>query len=54
MLIPLQEFDTIIKSNNIEKKGILHVGAHNCEERINYLLNFHNVLMRIQRRLQRM
>ena len=23
--------------------GIIHVGAHNCEERINYLLNFHNV-----------
>ena len=23
--------------------GIIHVGAHNCEERMNYLLNFHNI-----------
>lgn len=36
MLIPLQVFNTIIESNNIEKKGILHVGAHNCEERNAY------------------
>ena len=23
-----------------EVRGIIHIGAHECEERINYLLNF--------------
>jgi hypothetical protein len=36
MLIPLTEFNTLIEAYNIEKKGILHVGAHNCEERNAY------------------
>jgi hypothetical protein len=36
MLIPIHIVDTIIESYNIDKKGILHVGAHNCEERDTY------------------
>lgn len=36
MLIPLHIFDTILETYAIEKKGVLHVGAHNCEELSTY------------------
>jgi FkbM family methyltransferase len=32
MLIPLHIVDTILETYNVARKGILHVGAHNCEE----------------------
>ena len=36
MLIPVHIFDAILETYNIEKKGVLHVGAHNCEELTTY------------------
>jgi FkbM family methyltransferase len=32
MLIPLSELEDIIKKYNIKIKGVLHIGAHECEE----------------------
>ena len=32
MLIPFSEIDRVLKMNNIECKGALHLGAHECEE----------------------
>ena len=32
MLIPFSQIDHVLKMNNIECKGALHVGAHECEE----------------------
>ena len=36
MLIPFSKCVEILKQNNIIVKGILHIGAHECEE---YILN---------------
>ncbi len=32
MLIPFSQIYQFLKNNNIELKGILHLGAHKCEE----------------------
>jgi FkbM family methyltransferase len=32
MLIPINEVNDILKSKNIQIKGVLHLGAHECEE----------------------
>lgn len=32
MLIPFSDIDRVLKTNNIECKGALHLGAHECEE----------------------
>jgi len=41
----LLEFDKIIQKYNIKIKGILHLGAHNCEEKPLYQkLNINNII----------
>ena len=37
MLIPFSECVKILKSHNISVKGILHIGAHECEELKDYV-----------------
>lgn len=39
MLIPFSKCVEILKQNNIIVKGILHIGAHECEEYKDYILN---------------
>ena len=39
MLIPFKQVNQFILSNGKEIQGILHVGAHNCEERYDYNMN---------------
>lgn len=36
MLIPFNEVYNIVKSHGKEILGILHIGAHDCEERVDY------------------
>jgi hypothetical protein len=36
MLIPYKEIITLLNKNNIEINGVLHVGAHDCEELLFY------------------
>jgi FkbM family methyltransferase len=39
MLIPFSECVKILKTHNIQIKGILHIGAHECEEFVDYINN---------------
>jgi len=39
MLIPFRQVNQFIQSNEKEIKGILHIGAHNCEEKDDYNTN---------------
>ena len=32
MLIPIDKIKEILLTNNIEINGVLHIGAHECEE----------------------
>lgn len=36
MLIPIQKVKDILETHSIQVKGILHVGAHQCEEKFDY------------------
>ena len=36
MLIPFKDINQFIESNGKQIKGILHIGAHDCEERVDY------------------
>jgi len=39
MLIPFRQVNQFIQSNEKEIKGILHIGAHDCEEKYDYNTN---------------
>lgn len=39
MLIPYSKCVKILKDHNVEVKGILHIGAHECEEYSDYITN---------------
>ena len=39
MLIPFKQVNQFILSNGKEIQGILHIGAHHCEERYDYNMN---------------
>lgn len=39
MLIPFSEVNKILKENGINIRGILHIGAHECEEQSQYIAN---------------
>ena len=36
MLIPIQDFYRVLKEHNVALTGVLHIGAHNCEEKDDY------------------
>lgn len=39
MLLPFKEVKAILKYNHLPVNGILHIGAHDCEERRDYVEN---------------
>lgn len=39
MLIPFKNVNQILLAHNIKVKGVLHIGAHECEEQVQYTAN---------------
>ena len=37
MLIPFSQVNKILKENGIFVRGVLHLGAHECEEQMQYI-----------------